>query len=289
MSRKATLKEKRALKLKQKQERENIISIYMQAINEVVEEGYIEVMNQLEDFNQELITCAVEYANLEQYITKTLKESLDTHVIEQLNEKVTTMEERNEVIYHTITSRDINENKLLKHIPIIAENVSTVINKAYMELESNKNRTYLISMITNRSFSIFKKYNSVIIDVALESNEYIDAYVDARENFLEFVDRCRDMIDEEIAMHKEIETLQETVKYKQRLRVDYNELTKFLKYKGYECNRQGNTTHAVWKHVETGKSIPLPNKSGTIPQGTTSKILKQIESNRQELAEFLYA
>lgn len=288
MASKLALKEKREIKKQQKSEREKIVNSYMTIIKDVIEEGYLEVMSQLDEFNQELMNCTVEYANLESNIIKILKESLEVNLIEELNEKVKTMEEKNEEIYHTITSRDIHENKLLKHIPIIAENVSVVINKAYIELENNKNRTYLISMITNRSFTVFKRYNSVIIDVALESNEYIDAYVDARENFIEFVEKCRETIDE-ISMSEEIETLQETVKYKQRLRVDYNDLEKFLKYKGYECNRQGNTTHAVWKHIETGKSIPLPNKSGTIPQGTTSKILKQIESSRQELAEFLYA
>lgn len=288
MANKILLREKRKIKQQQKLEREKIVNVYLDTIKDVIEEGYLEVMHQLDEFNKELMDCAVEYANLESNIIKILKESLEVNLIEELNEKVKTMEEKNEEIYHTITSRDIHENKLLKHIPIIAENVSVVINKAYIELENNKNRTYLISMITNRSFTVFKKYNSVIIDVALESNEYIDAYVDARENFIEFVEKCRGTIDE-IKMNEEIETLQETVKYKQRLRVNYNELEKFLKHKGYECNRQGNTTHAVWKHVETGKSIPVPNKSGTIPQGTTSKILKQIESSRQELAEFLYA
>ena len=67
------------------------------------------------------------------------------------------------------------------------------------------------------------------------------------------------------------------------------DVEKFLKYKGFECNRQGNTTHAVWKNPTTGKSVPVPNKSGTMCQGTTSKVLKQIGSNRQELADFLYA
>ena len=288
MASKILLKEKRELKKQQKAEREKIVNNYMIIIKDIIEEGYLEVMNRLDEFNQELMSYTIEYANLENQIIKLLKESLEEEVVLELNDKVNNMENKNEEIYHTITSRDIDENKLLKHIPVIAENVSKVLNKAYGELEGNKNRRYLISMITNRSFDIFKKYNSVIIDVALESNEYIDAYVDARENFVELVVRCKEIINE-IEISEEIEQLQETVKYKQRLRVNYSDFEKFLKHKGYECNRQGNTTHAVWKHVETGKSIPLPNKSGTMPQGTTSKILKQIESNRQELAEFLYA
>ena len=198
------------------------------------------------------------------------------------------MEKKNEEIYQTITSRNIHENKLLSQLPVMADETSIIIKKAYDELVGNKNRTYIVSMITNRSFTVFKHYNSVIIDIALESNEYIDAYVDARENFVDFIEECQKTI-KETKIKEEIKQIDETVKYKQRLRVEYSDLEKFLKYKGYECNRQGNTTHAVWKNTKTGKSMPLPNKSGTIPQGTTSKILKQMGSNRQELAEFLYA
>lgn len=77
-------------------------------------------------------------------------------------------------------------------------------------------------------------------------------------------------------------------KYKQRLRCTYNDMKKYAKYNGYEECRQGNTTHKIWKNSDTGKSIPIPNKSGTIPQGTVSKILKQMETSRNELACFLY-
>lgn len=288
MTSKIKIKEKQKIKKQQKEEREKIVNEYINKIKDVIDEGYLQIMNNLDEFNQELMTYTVEYSNLENTIMKVFKENLDLESIKEVNDKVSFMESKNEEIYDTVTSRDIEKNKLLKLLPVIAENVSKVIKEAYNDLENNKNRVYLTSMITNRSFNVFKHYNSVIIDVALESNEYIDAYIDARESFVDFIEECKKEINE-ITMQNEMKQIEDTVKYKQRLRVDYNDLEKFLKHKGYECNRQGNTTHAVWKNVKTGKSMPLPNKSGTIPQGTASKILKQMGSNRQELAEFLYA
>lgn len=288
MGSKKDIKEKQKIKKQQKEEREKIVNEYINKIKDVIDEGYLQIMNNLDEFNQELMTYTVEYSNLENTIMKIFKENLNLESIKEVNDKVSFMESKNVEIYNTVTSRDVEKNKLLKLLPVIAENVSKVIKEAYNDLENNKNRVYLTSMITNRSFNVFKHYNSVIIDVALESNEYIDAYIDARENFVDFIEECKKEINE-ITMQNEMKQIEDTVKYKQRLRVDYNDLEKFLKHKGYECNRQGNTTHAVWKNVKTGKSMPLPNKSGTIPQGTASKILKQMGSNRQELAEFLYA
>lgn len=288
MTKKKDLKERQKIKKQQKREKEAIVEKYISRIKEVIEDGYLEMMNDLDKFNQELMKNTLEYSDLENTIMKIFKEEIDTDFVSEVNKRVEYIEAENEEIYKTITSRDVNSNKLLTQLPIMAENVSNVIKEAYNDLKNNKNRIYITSMITNRSFNVFKYYNSVIIDVALESNEYIDAYIDARESFVDFVEKCKIKVNK-ITMQEEIKQLEGTVKYKQRLRVDYCDIEKFLKYKGYECNRQGNTTHAVWKNKLTGKSIPVPNKSGTIPQGTASKILKQIESNRQELAEFLYA
>lgn len=288
MAKKEALKEKQQIKKKQKMLREQIINSYIDNIKEIIDEGYIEMMSHLDEFNKELIDMTIEYSSLENTITKVFKEQINHDILNEINERVTIIEKKNEEIYNMATSKDLTNSRLLRHLPVIADQVADVIKKANVDLIDNKNRVYLVSMITNRSFDIFKHYNSVIIDIALESNEYIDTYIDARENFIEFIENCKKAIDK-ITMQKEIEQIEQTVKYKQRLRVTYTEFGKFLKHKGFECSRQGNTTHAVWKNTTTGKSVPVPNKSGTMCQGTTSKVLKQIGSNRQELAEFLYA
>lgn len=294
MTKKEQRIKKQAEKLRAKQERESIVNSYLGKIQDIIDQGYLNMTESLEEFNKELEQGTVQYMNIESRIKALLKEEIfDENQLEELLNIISEMEIRNNELYETITSRDLNSNKLLKHLPIIAEKVANIIQQSNEELTENKNQVYIVSMITNRSFDVFKSYNSYIADTALESNEYIDMYIDARENFLDFIQTSKEELEQRISGYEKEEQaeiiIKENIKYNQRLRVDYAELCDFLKHKGYECDRQGSTTHAVWKHAETGRSVPLPNKSGTIPQGTTSKVLKQIGSSRNELANYLYA
>ena len=281
-------------KLESKKEREEKTKMYLDEIQKIIDREYINLSIVLEDFNEDLEQGALKYSSIINQINTLLNEGfMDFNLLDTVMKEISEMESRNDELYELITSRDLKKNKILKHIPSIAEQVSDVVLKAETELKGHKNQAYICSMVLNRSFDVFREYNSFIIDTALESNDYIDMYIDARENFLDFIEKCKQEIAIRMASledhnHSEV-IIEENIKYNQRLRVDYSDLTKFLKHKGYECNRQGSTTHAVWKHKETGHSVPLPNKSGTIPQGTTSKVLKQIGSNRNELAQYLYA
>lgn len=288
------LTEKQIKKLQSKKEREELTKIYLDEIQSIVDREYINLSIVLEDFNKELEEGSLKYSYIINQINTLLNEGyMDFNLLETVMIEISEMENRNDELYTLITSRDLKQNKILRHIPSIAEQVSEVVLKAETELKEHKNQAYICSMVLNRSFDVFKSYNNYIIDTALESNDYIDMYIDSRENFLDFIEKCKKDIAVKMeslddSKHSEV-IIEENIKYNQRLRVEYSDLTKFLKHKGYECNRQGSTTHAVWKHKETGHSVPLPNKSGTIPQGTTSKVLKQIGSSRNELAQYLYA
>lgn len=294
MTKKEQRIKKQAEKLRAKQERESIVNSYLGKIQDIIDQGYLDITESLEDFNKQLELGAVKYMDIETQIKSLLKtEYFDENKLEELLDTISEMEKKNNELYDTITSRDLKTNKLLKHLPGMAEKVADIIQQSNDDLVGNKNQAYIVSMITNRSFDVFKSYNAYIADTALESNEYIDMYIDTRENFLDFINESRKELENRILSYEngqQAETIiEENIKYNQRLRVDYTELCDFLKHKGYECDRQGSTTHAVWKHTETGHSVPLPNKSGTIPQGTTSKVLKQIGSSRNELANYLYA
>lgn len=294
MTKKEQRIKKQAEKLRAKQERESIVNSYLGKIQDIIDQGYLDITESLEDFNKQLELGAVKYMDIETQIKSLLKtEDFDENKLEELLDMISEMEKKNNELYDTITSRDLKTNKLLKHLPGMAEKVADIIQQSNDDLVGNKNQAYIVSMITNRSFDVFKSYNAYIADTALESNEYIDMYIDTRENFLDFINESRKELENRILSYEngqQAETIiEENIKYNQRLRVDYTELCDFLKHKGYECDRQGSTTHAVWKHTETGHSVPLPNKSGTIPQGTTSKVLKQIGSSRNELANYLYA
>lgn len=294
MTKKEQRIKKQAEKLRAKQERESIVNSYLGKIQDIIDQGYLDITESLEDFNKQLELGAVKYMDIETQIKSLLKtEDFDENKLEELLDTISEMEKKNNELYDTITSRDLKTNKLLKHLPGMAEKVADIIQQSNDDLVGNKNQAYIVSMITNRSFDVFKSYNAYIADTALESNEYIDMYIDTRENFLDFINESRKELENRILSYENGQQaeiiIEENIKYNQRLRVDYSELCNFLRHKGYECDRQGSTTHAVWKHTETGHSVPLPNKSGTIPQGTTSKVLKQIGSSRNELANYLYA
>lgn len=287
----AKLTEKQIAKRKAKAEREEIVKKYIDKIQDIIDDGYLYMTEELELFNKQLEESSIEYGSIETQIQALLKaEYMPESKMDELMDKISIMEIQNDEVYTTITSRSMESNKLLKHLPLIAEKVGDVIVQAEKDLQNHKNQVYIVSMVINRSMEVFKSYNKYIIDTALEANDYIDMYIDARENFLDFIQKSKDELEQRIKtnMHSEV-IIEDNIKYNQRLRVEYTDLCNFLKHKGYECNRQGSTTHAVWKHTKTGHSVPLPNKSGTIPQGTTSKVLKQIGSSRNELAQFLYA
>lgn len=288
------LTDKQLKKKQSKEEREKIAKSYLDEIQVIIDKEYINMAMSIDEFNKELEESTVKYGNIQNQILSLLKAEIITNdLLDKTMKDIVEMETHNNELYKIITSRDLKENRLLKHLPLIAEKVADVINKAETDLIYHKNKAYIHSMIINRSFDIFRNYNTYIIDTALEANDYIDMYIDTRENFLDFIEKCRKELEERISSyenHEQVEIIiEENIKYNQRLRVNYTDLCEFLKHKGYECNRQGSTTHAVWKHKETGHSVPLPNKSGTIPQGTTSKVLKQIGSNRNELAQYLYS
>lgn len=86
----------------------------------------------------------------------------------------------------------------------------------------------------------------------------------------------------------DIKQKDKSFKFQSRLRVKYRDMKNFMNYLGFEESRHASCTHVVYKHKDTGLSVPVPSKKGTIPQGTISKILKQIGSDRNELAKFLY-
>ena len=72
-----------------------------------------------------------------------------------------------------------------------------------------------------------------------------------------------------------------------RLRVDYKQLIKFVKHIGFEEQRQKKSDHIIYKN-QSNKTVPIPFMRGTVPQGLLITILKQTDSTRQDLIDFLY-
>lgn len=293
MTKKKLLKEKQRLKKEAKAQREEIINSYMSKIKDVLDNGYIEINQAIEEFNAKLVKATAEYNNLKTDLILFIKdENKDIKVLEDITRKAIDFENNNNELYLTIASRNISENKMLQLLKKISDRVGDIVADAKKTLNGKKNYYYMVSIIINRCYAQFDNYNEYINDIALESNCYIDAYVETREEFIEFLTELKNNAEltlQNEETEKAIKEIDNNIKYKERLRVSYYELESFLIFKGYVPNRQNSTTHAIWKHKETGASVTVPNKSRTVPQGTVSRILRQIGSSRQELAQYLYS
>lgn len=71
-----------------------------------------------------------------------------------------------------------------------------------------------------------------------------------------------------------------------RVRIDYKQLIKFIKHLGYKEARRNRSDHVIYKN-DSNRTTVIPDDRGTVPIGTLMSILKQVDSSRQELSEFL--
>ena len=72
-----------------------------------------------------------------------------------------------------------------------------------------------------------------------------------------------------------------------RIRIDYKMLIKFLKSIGYQEHRRTRSSHIIYKHETSNKTIPVSVDKGIIPMGTLSSILREAGVTRHDLQEFL--
>lgn len=77
-------------------------------------------------------------------------------------------------------------------------------------------------------------------------------------------------------------------KHNESIRIKYKTLVGFMESQNYHYHRQNKSTHIIYKNSITGKTIPIPCKKGTIAQGTISRILKEMELTRKDLAKYIY-
>lgn len=293
-NRKQQIKEKQNRKKEDKLLRELIVQKYINELEVYLNEGYYKMNTLIEELNQQLMESAIKYGDIKKEIEIILHESEGRDITDKEQERFNSLmkkafnfEKENLKLYKGLVERD-EESKAVIFSQEIIDSTLKVIDKAERELDGLKNSAYMTSLIRSRSYRKIDEYNDYILEVADSSNDYIEAHLDARDDFIEFLKAVLKKNEDTIINEENKKEIEESTKYRQRLRVEYYQLENFLKYKGFECNRQNSTTHAIWKNKETGISVPLPNKSRTVPQGTVSKLLRAINSNRNELAEFIY-
>lgn len=276
-------------KQKEKAEREEFINSCMKEINDELDRSYIVIDDMLEKISKDFVDSAIKIEEYKQslihiaYRDDLDKESYSDY--KEVKDIITNIEEirKNMNSKYIDMFSDSTENSILQLAEESINKIADIIKSIQADIKGQKNDFLILSILLDRSKKILEEYNTYIVESVLESNPYIDAYIETEESYYNFL---LEIVGDKEDNPEDI-TQEEMRKYNDRLRVEYSDLSRFLTLKGYVCVRQNSTTHAIWRNEELGISVPLPNKSGTVPQGTVSKLLRIINSNRYELAEFI--
>ena len=113
MGKKQKNKEKQIIKKKEKEKREVIINSYITKVKALLEDAYVNMAVIIEEFNEELVKATINYNSIRTEIIGALKQTDDIDALEEIAQKAIESEKRNVDLYLTITSENINENKIL--------------------------------------------------------------------------------------------------------------------------------------------------------------------------------
>ena len=193
MGKKQKNKEKQIIKKKEKEKREVIINSYITKVKALLEDAYVNMAVIIEEFNEELVKATINYNSIRTEIIGALKQTDDIDALEEIAQKAIESEKRNVDLYLTITSENINENKILKQIAKVSSSIKDVIDEANRNLRGQKNDVYMTSIIIDRSTKLFLKYHNEMIEASLDSNAFIDNYINAREDFLDFLNSIEEV------------------------------------------------------------------------------------------------
>ena len=174
MGKKQKNKEKQIIKKKEKEKREVIINSYITKVKALLEDAYVNMAVIIEEFNEELVKATINYNSIRTEIIGALKQTDDIDALEEIAQKAIESEKRNVDLYLTITSENINENKILKQIAKVSSSIKDVIDEANRNLRGQKNDVYMTSIIIDRSTKLFLKYHNEMIEASLDSNAFID-------------------------------------------------------------------------------------------------------------------
>lgn len=280
MNNKERIKQKQLAKKKAKEEKEKIIDKYMSATDDILNEQFKKIDNA---FTNTVRLLDEGYAKYQQLLTEINAIVKDETIIDLdlFEEKLKEISEFVKQLDSKVVKTNQAEKEKVTKIAIeTSKQCQEILEQANNALIGNKNQHYIISLLFTRCQKLMKEYISFTMEKNDEINAYIDMFEESRNSLAEYLAG----LIQEIKEHSKQQKLERS---NERLRVEYKQLKKFLEYKGYEFDRQNASTHAIWKNPITGKSVPLPNKSKTVPQGTVSSVLRKINSNRNELVDFL--
>lgn len=282
---------KKEEKLRKKLERQEIIETHMNICMEKLDEGYDNLLADIGKFNYELMEMSNILSNKSSELDKYI--SLDD--IEKIKENIKETFEFADKCFLRI-ARYITPGKqdsITQPLTALSKDLNKYLNnlEAVLHLSKNKNATYIVSYIFNSVQKRSEEYCRMICDDFYDNNEFFKAFEDMYYDYEERVKLYRRKLItlKLLKDYSEIENIEDQKDIQSgRLRITHSDMIDFAKSIGFEEDRQGSSTHRIFKNAKTGISVPIPAKKGRdLPQGTMSKLLKQMGYTRKDLARFL--
>ena len=290
ISKKELLKLKKLEKLKKKQEIELIVQQNTEICNAFLDEAYEQVINNLEDANNQLLNMSNFLAEEKLKLQKAVKAN-DLELIEELADNSSDITDEFIINFTKLiipAKRNSVATPLVKAGEQASDHLNNLVNT--LEFKGHKNALYIAQIVMNRVKERASEYADMTCHEFYAENPYLDMFNSSLQEYTEYLKSLSDLGYSDIEV-EEIEIEDKKLKKivsNSRLRCTHTEMMNFARAMGYEENRQTNTTHRIWKNKETGVSLPIPAKGNrTLPQGTMSRMLKQMNLTRKDLAEFL--
>lgn len=291
LTKKELLKIKKEEKKKKKAEVDKLVQHHIDICMKFLDDAYAEVMCNLEEANNQLLIMSDYLVQEKLKLQKAVKAN-DLDLIEELAENSAEVTEEF-ILRFTRLIVPTRKNSVAEPLAKGGEQASKYLNNLIEKLErqGHKNALYIAQLITNQIRRRASEYADLTCEDFYVDNAYMTMFSEALHDYTEYLEDLRALGLKDSFEVEEVEVEDKKLKKivsNSRLRCTHSDMMNFAKAMGYEENRQTNTTHRIWKHKETGISMPIPAKGNrTLPQGTMSRILKQMNLTRKDLAEFL--
>lgn len=294
LSKKELLKIKKAEKAAYEKERDNLIDKYYNEHLIVLDKYYMEVLSNIEEINKEVDDeCDFMELQLAQLYVLAQIENF-----EKIEETLNILSDRSQEFCKKICKRSLpgKIDTIVSPLLDAGKELNSYLNSLSIKLMAMKVKNYdfIVNKINYKIQEQSKKYTDIITEDFYFNNDKNKRYAAVMKEYSEFCQKYAEYLEleeEDLEQVTEFESNTEEIsipRLKSRLRCTHADMKNFAKHMGYEEIRQTNSTHKIYRHRETGISMPIPEKGGkTLPQGTMSRILKQMGLKRSDLAVYL--
>lgn len=288
LNKKEYLAVKKIEKQQKKEEQQAIIDGFVKEAMVDIDLAHGEILDAMDKANNELLNMSNFIANRKMAVQTCMK-------INELNKANAIIIDTYDVSYdfvekHILYNKPSLNSDIMRPLVDAGKKVVDYITSEY-KYGSIKNHPSKNSILSRTAHIIQKKteeYSKLVCDDFYLNNPYNESLSEAFKDFaiiVSEVESALDILDEE-DIEEAPTTKEENVSG--RLRVTYNEMMDFAKHMGYAEVRQSASTHRIWRHPDTGISLPIPaNKGRLVPQGTMSRMLRQMGLRRNDLAVYM--